>query len=161
MTKIVLVLLTLTSCASVIIPTKDKEDLVGLQENFSKEFSVDSTSDEIIRLFPHQRGFKFKQGTLSVDKVGRKLTMILRTDELALTRQFKCQPNGKLTRLWTIRLVPPIVWTINSQSNLILLDKSNRLILYQDSGGVVMLTVLPIFGTSTGQTRTVYEPRDN
>src|SRR5688572_5729559 len=102
MKRFIIIFLAVTGCTSVIIPEKDKEDLVGIQEYYSQEFSIDSTSIEVWRLFRHQKNLILKPGTLLVDKKGEKITMTLKTEELTLSRKFRCQPNGKMTKLWTV-----------------------------------------------------------
>ena len=158
------IVVALCGCTSIQIPTEDKKTLVSLSSKawHDKEYLIDDNNYLIATLFDidTDQSDTLRGKTLSVEVVAaNELKLVLNDSQQPLSRIFKGN-SGKVFQAKNkiyIGPVPLVFWTFNSALNYFSKTNEGKLAIYHDHSGTIFIGVIPIFGTSAGQSRAIFE----
>ena len=162
--------IALCGCTSVQIPVEDKKTLRSFSQDIQhkREYSIGDNNLLIAAWFNMDvRQFsavKDESNTLILEVLATdKIKLTLNSNQQTLSRTFKGKIEGvvfKARNKIHIGPVPLVFWVFNSESNSFCEDTRGRLVVYHDHGGTIFIGIIPIFGTSVGQYRSVFEIKD-
>lgn len=165
--KYLIFLILLSGCTAFQIPSSDLSELAYFNNEKleSKDFLLGENSSVLLNLFIKNDKVKDKITTDKNDTVRIKLIndrlikLNLITADTILVKEIKGRKfdhEFKVNNRFSVGGVPPLLWGIGSSSNSFSVKESGELVLYHNHGGVLMVAIIPIFGTSTGINRNKY-----
>jgi len=162
---LIVVLVVTSSCTAIKIPSDDISKLAPFISNGREhdEFKIGENTRLIGYLFKFDQSFdSLRNGTIEVTQVSdKRLKLTLKNKGTTQEILFKGKINGPEFKAKNKTRaggpLPPILWALSSNSNSFCFDPSDKLIIYHDHGGFMMVALIPTFGTSDGQNRYVFE----
>ncbi|WP_026461426.1 hypothetical protein [Adhaeribacter aquaticus] len=167
MRKIIpLLFLFIVSCTSIQIPVQEEQSLKLIFEpesNKTTQFYPVEDAGEFLASILNLRNIakdsiKYAQLELrQIDNKNIQIKSIFKEEvNIAVLRgEFK----EKVFRIRTKRQttgIPPLAWVLKSTSSSLIKNSEGDLVFYQHNGGVIFLTLMPIFGTSNGQNKYIF-----
>ena len=161
-----LVLLMLsTGCTSLQVPTEDQ----GALEPF---FSSDWKNGEYLAgkntllvsgLFDLDARTldNLDSSTVSLALIAdNNMRVTYQNKQKSLTREIKGQIQASQFKADKAKVggIPPLFWTIISESVSFNKDSDGNLVVYYNHGGTIIVGIMPIFGTSSGTSKYTFTP---
>ena len=149
-------------CVSVRIPDADKSHVERYVLNKGTKYRIGVNDLLVYRLFKFKSNIGIDStATLSVKQMDdNSIEFELNNEGKIVKRAMKghfIEEEFKLKRQTQIRLLPPIVWTFRNDVYSIVSSSAGQLIIYNNSGGLMLLTLMPVMGTSSGQEKFTFE----
>jgi hypothetical protein len=169
MRKIIpLLFLFIVSCTSVQIPVQEKQSLKSIFEpeanNVTLYNPVENAGEFLANIFNLQDtvndSLEYAQLELrQIDNKNIEIKSIYKGKEnVAVLRGEYIGKEFKIRNIYQTSGIPPLAWILKSTSTSLIKKSDGDLIFYQHHGGVILLTIIPIFGTSNGQNKYVFRP---
>lgn len=160
--------LFIISCTSIQIPVQEKQNLKSIFEpetqavkKYKQEENGEEFLSNILNLLKTDiESLKYSELELrQIDNNNIEIKCIYKNKENAavlrgefIGKEFRIRDKHKAIGM------PPLAWVLRSTSSSLIKSSNGDLVFYYHHGGVVFLTLLPIFGTSNGQNKYIFRP---
>lgn len=166
MTKFILpfILITLFNCSAVKIEDADKQAFDSSNDSVVRNYSVGENA-HILSYLIDIKGIDddaIKNGTLSYTMTSKnKIRLSFEFNGHIIDKEFKgrlANNEFRLKNRMKTKMLPPIFWALVGDSATIFRNNAGELIISSEHGGVILLTIIPIFGTTSGPIKGTFQP---